>query len=448
MAASSSSIDHDLKGTQNQFAKIYELVQKALDENRRVLLILDIDGVQDDARLEVEKIIKAYLERSQTFTKYISETIVQSVLSLCAELTAECFLTPDNPFKWLIDYIRLTEMDKNDREKVFSTLEQSKKAKDHEYYLSYCELLKTLRKIEPLASDTAVIAEITKNITSNTALICAMHLSTAICATSPLVVADKSLGAAAGLATLYRDFQRGDKNDSDIIQLTSRTEAMASTYATLLANTLNAQGIELLPLQKQSLVYTYNAERFGTYPTGAIPRSNIIAASRNNKDLITHEFLAQNGLLSQPIHIIFVDDIENYHQQMKKLLNIAQNCTVETVLFDRNRTPEEKQILCASIAESLAQQSLATAITTYQKTSTDIGDSAASAVMSHYVPGLLSKGIICQNKFVQALNSNKPPQQSTSSFRTWSDANPSTHFSPTKIRKIDGSQQPTATKTP
>lgn len=450
MATSASSIDHNLNAKQNQFQEIHTVVQKYLDEKRKVLLVLDIDGVQDDARLEIEKVIKEYLETSEDFVRHISETVIPSVISLCSESAISFFLKTDNPFKSLIDYIRLTEMCKKDREDVFSSLEQSRTAKDHKHYLSYCELLKTLRKTEPSASDDAVRDEITKNITSNTALICAMHLSTAICATSPLAVADKSDEATASLVALYRDFQRGDKKDSAIIQLTARTEAMAYTFDTSLRTMLAENNTQLKSLEEQDLQYNYNKEKFPLHPTRAIDGSNIIAASRNEKDLVVREFLEQNSLLSDNVQIVFVDDSNSAHKDMKRLPTRPEvTCTLEPVLFERNRSDKEKHALCAQVAESLKSIGLETAIAQYEDTSKKLGDSATSAVMSHYVPDLLNQGIIDQEEIVQALTSNSPPQQSSPTSRTWSNANPSAHFSsPEKKIKIEESQQLTVTNTP
>lgn len=448
MAASYSSIDHDLKGIPNQFQEIYALVQKRLDEKRKVLLILDIDGVQDEARLEVEKAIAKYLEKqSGAFKEYINKIVVPSVISLCTELAREEFYESGNPFKWLIDYILLPEKDEKDHEKIFSSLEQSSKANDHQYYLSYCELLKVLRKTELPASYDTVMDGITKSITSNTALICAMHLSTAICATSPLVVAYQNKDATADLATLYHDFQGGGKSDSAVFQLTARTEAMAYTFSESLRNMLAENKAEVKSLADQGLQYNYNKEEFPLHPTSAITGSNIIAASRNDKDLVIREFLAQNSLLlDDSIHIIFVDDSTSAHTDMNRLpTRPGVKCTLEQVLFNRSRTPEEKQALSASVAESLQQIGLEVAITEYRKTCKDVDDSAASAVINYYVPDLLRGDIIDHDKIVQALNSNSQPQQSTSPSRTWSTANPITHFSPEKKikieRKIYGSQQ-------
>jgi hypothetical protein len=451
MAASPSSIVHDLKGTPNPFVKIHELVQKALDEKRKVLLILDIDGVQDEARLEVEKTIAKYLQKqNEAFKEYINKIVVPSVILLCAKLAREEFLQNIDPFKCLIEYILLPEIYKKDLEKIFSSLEQSREAMGHQHYLSYCELLKVLRKTELPASYDTVIAHITEKITSNTALICAMHLSTAICATSPLIVADKSDNAVEHLADLYQDFQQGNskKNNSYVIQLTARTEAMASTYARLLEVTLAGKGIKLFPLEKQSLKYTNNAQRFGNYPTGTIPESNIIAASRNPKAAVAHEFLVQNELLSEPIHVFLVDDKAECLEDIKDLSGLpgAEKCTVETVLFDRNRTAEEKQALCARVAESLEKAGLKTAIEEYGLISKGIGDSAASTVIEHYVLPLLNEDIISQDKVVQALNSNNPPQQGIPSPRVWGDANQSTHFSLPPADK--NKQQPTVTYAP
>lgn len=298
--------------SENQFQKIHAIIANTAEQtSRKILIILDIDGVQEGARAALEKKLFKHFRDNALFKQWFTEICFPKFLKILDKFTLDDI---HFPLIGLSFEEKITTLLSYPKEKLKIALQAIINSPGISYKLILLNLEKKLLDKKELETPE----KLKIYLQEQTAFVAAMHLSTALGVGDALIVGEPGEKAKTALGSIYQHYQHQD-NRFLLFNLTSRTPAMAHVFKLQLDATFDH--IEIRDLAQQRVHYTHDETLLRNYPTSAT--GNVIAASRHEKHKVTYSFLLQNGLLSnlpmQPLTIIFVDDKHDYLEDMQKL---------------------------------------------------------------------------------------------------------------------------------
>lgn len=296
----------------NQFQQIDDIIAMAAQEFRgQVVVCLDIDGVQEGARAALEKKLFNHFKDNPFFAQWFEHECFLKLLEILDKFTFDGTDFPLRRFSFEGKIKELLSYSQEERDVVFKTI-----ASSHTLYtLIFLNLQKKLA--ENKEEDTPEKIKI--YLQTKTAFVCAMQLSAAMCIDDDLILGESGEEARRALEQLYQKYQHKEGNRFVLLNLTSRTPAMAHVFKLQLDKTFGEANI--YSLERQQLAYNHNEKLLRDYPTCAA--GNVIAASRHKKYKVAYSFLLQNNLLTNleaaPLSIVFVDDKREYLEDMQQL---------------------------------------------------------------------------------------------------------------------------------
>ena len=300
---------------QSQFQQIDEIIATAAQQtSASVVVVLDIDGVQEGARVALEDKLFKHFRNNLFFVRWFNEECLPKFLLILERFTLDGIHFPLMGLSYEEKIKALLSYSQEECNKAFQIILASP---DAPYRLIFLNLQKKLaEKKEDHTAQTIKIY-----LQTQTAFVCAMHLSAAVCIGDDLLLGEPGEQAHPALEQLYQKYQHTEQNKFLLFNLTSRTPAMAHVFKLQLDRTFGETTIH--SLEEQQLVYNHNEELLPHYTTCAT--GNVIAASRHKKHKVTYSFLLQNNLLedlpAHPLSIIFVDDKQEYLDDMQQLAN-------------------------------------------------------------------------------------------------------------------------------